>query len=119
MLCTFAALMQPATGGAVSVRANRFSPFARWPRDLAGRLCYINDMTKEEIQALLERVRTWPLALQEEAAQTLLAIEAMGIDPCVLSDDERRGVERGLEDVRQGRFASDESIAALFAYYKQ
>lgn len=76
-------------------------------------------MTKEEIQAILERVLTWPLPLQEKAAETLLEIEAMGDEPHVLSDEERRGVERGLEDVRQGKLASGEDMAALFARYKQ
>jgi len=72
-------------------------------------------MTTEEIQAILERVRIWPLSLQERAAETLLAIEAMGDEPHVLSDDERRGVERGLDDVCHGRLASDEEMASLFA----
>ncbi len=31
-----------------------------------------------------------------------------------LSDDERAGIERGLEDLRAGRFANDEEIAAIF-----
>ncbi len=31
-----------------------------------------------------------------------------------LSDDERRGIERGLRDMREGRFASEEEIAAVF-----
>jgi predicted transcriptional regulator len=37
----------------------------------------------------------------------------------VLSDEEREGVERGLEDVRNGRYASDEEMAALFARFKR
>jgi predicted transcriptional regulator len=32
----------------------------------------------------------------------------------VLSDDEREGIERGLEDMRGGQFATDEEIAAIF-----
>jgi predicted transcriptional regulator len=88
-------------------------------RDLRHGLCYISDMTKEEIQALLERVLTWPPSMQQEAAEALLGIEATGAEPFVLSQDERRGVERGLEDVRQGRFATDAEMAALFARYRQ
>ena len=76
-------------------------------------------MTKVEIQALLERVLGWPRAIQEEAAEALLGIDAMGGAPYVLSEGERRGVERGLDDVRQGRFATDEEMTALFARYKQ
>lgn len=36
----------------------------------------------------------------------------------ILSDDERKGVERGLLDARRGNFASDEDVAALFAKYE-
>ena len=57
--------------------------------------------------------------MQEEAVEALLGIEAMGAGPYVLSEDERRGVERGLDDVRQGQFATDEEMTALFARYKQ
>jgi len=38
--------------------------------------------------------------------------------PLILSDGERRGVERGLEDVRNSRFASDDDVRALFSRYK-
>ncbi|HXW26008.1 MAG TPA: hypothetical protein VEK73_14795 [Xanthobacteraceae bacterium] len=31
------------------------------------------------------------------------------------SKAERKGIERGLEDMRRGRFASDLTIAAIFA----
>lgn len=75
-------------------------------------------MTKEQIESVLERVRRWSRPLQEEAVEMLLAIEAMGDRPLVLSEEERRGVERGLDDVRNGRFASDKDMAALFARYK-
>ena len=76
-------------------------------------------MTKEQIEAIFERVRAWPTDRQEEAASLLLALEEEPGGVYVLSDDEREGVERGLDDVRQGRFASDEEMAALFARYKR
>ena len=76
-------------------------------------------MTKKDLESLLNRVRNWPKALQEKAADVLLEIEALGSGPYVLSDDERRGVERGLEDVRLERFASDAEIEVLFARYKR
>jgi predicted transcriptional regulator len=31
-----------------------------------------------------------------------------------LSDEERRGIERGLRDMREGRFASEEAVAEVF-----
>jgi hypothetical protein len=85
---------------------------------LALTLCYIRTMTKEQIESVLERVRHWPRPLQEEAIETLLAIEALGDKPFILSGEERAGVERGLDDMRNRRFASDEDMAALFARHK-
>ncbi|MEI9930970.1 MAG: hypothetical protein WDM89_10565 [Rhizomicrobium sp.] len=75
-------------------------------------------MTKEQIERILDRVRTWPSPLQEEAVETLLAIEALGSASVALSEGERAGVERGLDDLRNGRFASDEDMAAFFARHK-
>jgi hypothetical protein len=75
-------------------------------------------MTKEQIAAIFERVKTWPEDRQEEAIEMLLAIEALGSGQAQLSDGERAGVERGLEDLRRRRFASDEDMAALFSRFK-
>ena len=75
-------------------------------------------MTKEQIEAIFVRVRGWSEERQEKAAEMLLAIEAVPDGVYVLSDEERRGVARGLEDARNGRFASDEEVAALFSRYK-
>jgi predicted transcriptional regulator len=36
-----------------------------------------------------------------------------------LSDDERAGVERGLEEMRQGKFATDEEVEAVFNRYRK
>jgi hypothetical protein len=71
-------------------------------------------MTKDQINTVLDRVRTWPEPRREEAVELLLALESLGEEPYRLSDEERASVRRGLEDVRQRRFASDEEMAALF-----
>jgi len=76
-------------------------------------------MTKKDLESLFDRVRTWPESLQEKVADVLLEIEALDSSPYVLSDEERRGVERGLKDMRLGRFASDVEIEALFTQYKR
>jgi hypothetical protein len=34
-----------------------------------------------------------------------------------LSDDERNAVRRGLHDVREGRLATDDAVAAIFKRY--
>ncbi len=75
--------------------------------------CYIgimNALTRK----LLEEVETWPPEDQEELAEYAREIRGRRSGVYRLSDDERAGIERGLEDMRADRFASDEEIAAIF-----
>ena len=53
-------------------------------------------MTKAEIDAVLERVRTWPAERQEDAVRVLLEMEAEGTEVYKLSDDERAAIEEGI-----------------------
>jgi predicted transcriptional regulator len=71
-----------------------------------------------KLKDLLERVETWPEAVQEEAVQSLLAIEQEIAEPYELSDADRAAIDRSLDDMRQGRFATDEEVAAVFNRYR-
>jgi hypothetical protein len=71
-------------------------------------------MTKEQLAALIERVETWPQAAKDELADLLEEIEERHVGVYRLTDDERAGVERGLAEMRQGKFASDDEVAAIF-----
>jgi hypothetical protein len=55
-----------------------------------------------------EEARAWLLSAAEEIERSLTEIY-------VLSGDERKAVEEGLRDIRQGRIASDAEMNALFA----
>jgi predicted transcriptional regulator len=70
----------------------------------------MNPSTKE----ILRRVDTWPAEDQEELLEAALEIEARRVRVYRFSDDERAAVARGLADMREGRFATDEAIAAIF-----
>jgi predicted transcriptional regulator len=63
---------------------------------------------------LLEEVQAWPPEDQEELAQYAREIRGRRIGVYELSEDERAGIERGLADMRAGRFATEEQIAAIF-----
>jgi predicted transcriptional regulator len=76
-------------------------------------------MTRDQIDAILERVRTWPPERQEDAANVLLAMEAEGMAPYELSEEERRDIEEGLAEADRGEFATEEEIAAIFARYRK
>jgi predicted transcriptional regulator len=76
-------------------------------------------MTKAEIDAVLDRVKTWPPERQEEAMRVLLELEAEDAGVYVLSDEERAAIEEGMEQARRGEFATDEEVAALFNRYRR
>ncbi len=72
-----------------------------------------------KLKELLERVETWPETKQEEAVQSLLAIEREIAEPYELSNEDRAAIDRSLEEMRQGRFATDEQVAAVFNRYRR
>jgi len=71
-------------------------------------------MTKDQIDAMLERVRSWPPERQEDAARLLRAMEAEGHSPYVLSADELADLRMALEEVARGEIASSEDVDAVF-----
>jgi predicted transcriptional regulator len=74
--------------------------------------------TTKSLEALIERAASLPAEAQEELADAMAeaidAIEAKHGGVCKLSEDERKGIERGLKAMREGRFATDEEVAAVF-----
>jgi predicted transcriptional regulator len=76
-------------------------------------------MSKKDIDAVLDRVRTWPLSRQEDAAQVLLQMEASGTEVYHLSDEERADILAALEEADRGEFATDEEVTAVFDKYRR
>jgi hypothetical protein len=71
-------------------------------------------MDTKELKSLLERAETWPEQAQAELVQVGREIEAeIGQGVYRLSESERNGIERGLAAMREGKFASDEQVAAI------
>jgi predicted transcriptional regulator len=70
-------------------------------------------MTKDQVKEVLDRVLTWPPERQEDAAQSLLVLEAPEGELYRPSDDELAAIEEGLAQARRGEFVSAEEIAAL------
>lgn len=75
-------------------------------------------MTKADIEAVFERVRTWPIERQEDAVNVLLRMEAIGTEPYELDDEERAALDEALAEADRGEFASDEEVAAFFAKHR-
>jgi hypothetical protein len=75
-------------------------------------------MTREQIESILERVRSWPPARQEDAALMLLAMEAQDADLNRLSVEEREDLTSALEELARGELASEEEVEAVFSRYR-
>lgn len=76
-------------------------------------------MASKPLDLLMERAAGWPAeAQQAELVQAMIEIEEKYLGVYRLSDAERAAVRRGLEEVRQGKFASDEEVAAVFNRYR-
>jgi predicted transcriptional regulator len=77
-------------------------------------------MTVRALKEVMQRVETWPEAAQEELADIALEIEAElkgGVYHA--SPEELAGIDRGLKAAREGRFATDEQVGAVFAKHRQ
>lgn len=72
-------------------------------------------MTRDQINNVLKRVQSWPTQRQEDAARVLLAMEAEGTTPYVLSADEDADLRAALDEIGQGDIATDAEVEAVFA----
>jgi predicted transcriptional regulator len=63
-------------------------------------------------------VATWPEEAHEELLQSLAEIEKKHLGVYRLNEAERAAVRRGLREMREGKIASDEETAAVFARYR-
>ena len=66
------------------------------------------------LEKALERVRNWPLSRQDELARMALDMDEQGINPIVLSDDERRALQLAWAQSEAQDFASDEEVKAAY-----
>jgi hypothetical protein len=71
-------------------------------------------MTKEDLEALAVRIHALPSEKQDVVAELLDWLERGDSEIYVLTDEERTGVRRGLDDAANGRFATKEKMAELF-----
>jgi predicted transcriptional regulator len=74
-------------------------------------------MTKEQINAVLENVRSWPKQDQEELVEIAREIEARRTGIYFMNDEERAAVREGLDQARRGEFVPDDEMDALWKKY--
>jgi predicted transcriptional regulator len=71
-------------------------------------------MTKEQISAVLESVRSWPAEDQELLIELAREIQARRTGVYVMTDEEQAAVREGLEQARRGEFVSGEEMDAFW-----
>lgn len=74
-------------------------------------------MTKDQIEAIFARVRTWPRERQEDAAATLLRLEQQNADLEELTPDDWADLEEAVAEAKREEPVPDEEIRALFDRY--
>ena len=76
-------------------------------------------MTMREIQAIVDRIRTWPADKQQLAYDLLTWIEAKDEDDASdLTDEDWADLEEGLAEADRGEFVSEEEMQAFFDKYR-
>jgi len=75
-------------------------------------------MTKEQIAAILERVKTWPEDRQRDVVDILLQMEAANECEDDLTEEDWADLERGLEEARRGEFVPAAEMKAFFDKYR-
>ncbi len=77
-------------------------------------------MKTKRLAEILERVESWPAHAQDELAEIVRDIDA-GLSGGVYqaTPEELEGIDRGLRDAAEGRFATDDEVEATFAKFRQ
>lgn len=75
-------------------------------------------MTKEQIEAVFDRVRTWPVARQEDAVQMLLRLEQQNAATDHLTEEDWADLEEALAEADREDPVPDKDIRALFDRYR-
>lgn len=69
-------------------------------------------------ESILDRIADWPEEAKEELMQSIADIEARHLGVYRLSDEERAGVLKGLEQADRGEFVPDEVMRDYFNKYR-
>jgi hypothetical protein len=73
-------------------------------------------MTSKALKEAMRRAETWPDEAQEQLAEIAFEIDAeLKGGTYHATPEELAGIDRGLKAAREGRFATDEEVEAVFA----
>jgi hypothetical protein len=69
------------------------------------------------LRNLLGRVEKWPQQARDELVRSITEIEARYGNVYRVSDDERAALDRSAQDVRKGRYASDQDVETVYGRF--
>jgi hypothetical protein len=72
-----------------------------------------------KLKELMERAKSWPEPVQDVAVATLEAIEEELLGRHPLTREDIEALEKSAEDVRLGRFASEERVKGVFGRHRR
>ena len=77
-------------------------------------------MKTKKLTEVLERIEAWPPEAQDELADFALEIDA-GLSGGVYepTPEELTGIDRGLRDAAEGRFATPQQVEAVFEKFRR
>jgi hypothetical protein len=73
--------------------------------------------TQEKIEALIQEAAELPDEAQAELVESLVEMRSQHLGIYHLNDEEREALARSAEDIRLGRFASDQEVDEMYARY--
>jgi predicted transcriptional regulator len=83
-------------------------------------MCYLFFMTAKALEDAIRRAEQWPKEAQEELAEIALQMDAgLRGGTYRATAEELAGIDRGLRAAREGRFATDDEVAAVFAKHRR
>ena len=76
-------------------------------------------MTDDQMEAVLNRVRTWPRDRREDAVRVLLTLERRPIEPYVLDSEDAAEIDAAMAEIARGEEpALDAEVEAAFQKYR-
>jgi predicted transcriptional regulator len=76
-------------------------------------------MTRQEAEAMLERVRSWPPELRVMLAEIAASIEATHAEQVEIDDETRAAVEEGRSELDSGVIVTEAEFNERFAKYQR
>jgi hypothetical protein len=71
------------------------------------------------MEKAIARVRCWRAHQQDEAAEILLALDQLGADAYVASEDELRAIDEALAQIEAGEYTTDAEVEAVYSRFRK